>query len=292
MSTNIRDDGLEPTGNAVSESPSLQDEDVTWVKSYASEVCLTYQAIFDDAKDRFHHGPQLIDRFQKAIDDVLTHGRGSFRAVDEAHNELCIASAILADVKPGVRRLTYEPALPNCDKTIDFRAELTNGLIVFVDVKTIKPLPVDRWDQFERAVQEGWFPENMSVILSKEWLGGEFWHYMFAARSRMLEYTLELEEKITLSKLKDPTTLFTLAFCGDGFRWHEDELEDFVSFYSSGVHRSDDTFALAEMRHIKDKGIVLTKEISRFACMLRPQGHIRFKRLNWNVQPPKDPVWL
>ena len=40
------------------------------------------------------------------------------------------------------------------------------------------------------------FLENNVVAVSKEWMGGEIWHQMFAARARMLEYTLELEGKI------------------------------------------------------------------------------------------------
>ena len=66
----------------------------------------------------------------------------------------------------------------------------------------------------------------------------------------MLEYSLELEQKIAEGGLTTDNTLFTLAFCGDGFYWHQDQLEDFVSFYYSGVHRADDPFSQVEQRHI------------------------------------------
>jgi hypothetical protein len=121
--------------------------------------------------------------------------------VDEAHNELCVASAILANEKPHTARLEYEPPLQDCKKSIDFRATAEDGSLNYVDVKTIKPLSKDRWDQYEKAREEKWLPENVHVILEKEWLGGEMWHSMFAARGRMLEYALELEAKIAEATL-------------------------------------------------------------------------------------------
>jgi hypothetical protein len=230
----------------------------------------------------------LLNRFNAAIESVLKNGRGHFRAVDEAHNELCVASALLANTKLKFIRLEYEPPLPGCAKTIDFRATAEDGQIAYVDVKTIKPESTDRWDQFERALAEGWFPENIIVGISKEWLGGEIWHAWFAARGRMLEYSLELEQKITEGGLAADNVIPVLALCGDGFRWHQDQLEDFVSFYYSSVHRSDDTFAQVERKHVTDKKISLKRTISRFAYFQRKQGEVRPNRMNWHVRPPHD----
>ncbi|WP_028215101.1 hypothetical protein [Paraburkholderia mimosarum] len=271
---------------------TLEADDIAWLNSYATEVRNAFESVFAAAQARFEHGPRLVARFQKAVDKVRSGGRGNFRAVDEAHNELCIAEALLANTAPWFTKVEYEPILANCEKTIDFRAESDDGLIVYVDAKTIKPLSKDRWDQYERAVQEGWLPKNISVILNKEWLGGELWHYAFAARSQMLEYTLELEHKIAQSRLKDSGSVLVLALCGEGFHWHQDELEDFVAFYFSGTHRSDDPFALAEEKDINEKGIAVSRSVSRFACMQRPQGEVHWKRLNWNVQAPVDPAFL
>jgi excisionase family DNA binding protein len=121
-------------------------------------------------------------------------------------------------------------------------------------------------------------------------MGGEIWHQMFAARARMLEYALELEGKIRDCGLKDQEkTLFILALCGAGFHWHEDELEDFVQFYRTGRHRSDDPFSRVEANYAKEKNLALERTISRFACMRRRQGELFHTRLNWNVQPPRDP---
>jgi hypothetical protein len=43
------------------------------------------------------------------------------------------------------------------------------------------------------------------------------------------------------------------------------------------------------LNHIGEKKITLERTISRFACMRRRQGEVFQTRLNWNVQPPRDP---
>jgi len=266
----------------------LTENDLKWLEEYRTQVVDGFTPIFSEAVARFPDGQRLLRRFNEALDAVR---RGSsFRAVDEAHNELCIAKALLANPKPRFSALAYEPSLPGCAKSIDFRASSDDGFIAFVDVKTIKPDPNDRWEQFERALKEGWLPENIVLAVSKEWMGGEIWHQMFAARARMLEYTLELEGKIRDCGLKDQDkAIFILALCGAGFHWHEDELEDFVQFYRTGRHRSDDPFSKVEANYIGEKKITLERTVSRFACMRRRQGEVFHARLNWNVQPPRDP---
>ncbi len=270
---------------------SIEADRIDWLRSYTDEVRHTFQSVLNADLERFSKGPQIIARFQKTVDDVLT-GRGKFTAVDEAHNELCIAEALLANPLLRFVKIDYEPKLANCKKTIDFRAESEDGLIVFVDVKTIKPNSIDRWDQYGRAMREGWFPKNVEFILDENLLGGELWHNAFAARSSMLKYSIEFEEKIDQSDLKNSGFVSVLAFCGEGFYWREDELEDFASFYFSGKHRSDDPFAIAEARFVTENGIAFARTISSFASMRRPQGEIHQERLNWNVQAPIDPAFL
>ncbi|MFZ0270331.1 MAG: hypothetical protein WAL34_00650 [Acidobacteriaceae bacterium] len=269
-------------------SLNLTADDIAWVKAHADEVSRTFEAEFVAACDRFPRGQLLLDRFNAAIETVLKLGRGHFTAVDEAHNEICIASALLANTRLRFIRLEYEPPLPGCAKTIDFRATADTGQIAYVDAKTIKPQAADRWDQFEKATKEGWIADNVHVVVAQEWLGGEIWHAWFAARARMLEYTLELEQKIAAANLAGENKLFVLALCGDGFGWQQDGLEDFVSFYYSSVHRADDAFSKAELKYISDRRITLNRTISQFAYMKRPQSQIRQTRLNWNVKPPGD----
>ena len=270
---------------------NLTADDIAWVKAHAEKVTQRFGPEFAAASNRFAQGQLLLDRFNAAIETVLKNGKGHFSAVDEDHNEICIASALLANTGLRFIRLEYEPPLPGCAKTIDFRATADTGQIAYVDVKTIKPQPADRWDQFEKATKEGWIADNVRVVIAEEWLGGEIWHAWFAARARMLEYTLELERKIADATPAEENKLFVLALCSDGFRWQQDGLEDFVSFYYSGVHRADDAFSKAEMKFMADKKITLNRTISQFAYMKRPQSQIRPLRLNWNVRPPRDPFF-
>jgi len=266
----------------------LSDEDIAWIEEYKERVVDAFSSRFDSAADRFADRGRLLTRFAAAVDVLLERGRGYFRAVDEAHNELCIAQALIENIDPCFDHIEYEPTLPKTRKSIDFRAE-GGGMTAFIDVKTIKPAPRDRWDQYQRALDEDWFPENVSVLLSGAWLGGELWHNLFAARGRMLEYTIEMERKISEINLTEHTNLFVLVFCGEGLYWHQDELEDFVSFYRAGQHRLDDPFSSAEQRFMADEGISLDRTITRFACMRRSQGEIDFRRLNWDVRPPSFP---
>jgi hypothetical protein len=272
-------------------SVNLDKDDIAWVRAHAAAVTEAFEGEFNAATDRFNQGQLLLDRFNPAIETVLRNGKGHFSAVDEAHNEICIASALLANTRLRFIRLEYEPPLPGCAKTIDFRATADTGRLAYVDVKTIKPQAADRWDQFEKATKEGWIAHNVHVVIAEEWLGGEIWHAWFAARARMMEYALELERKIADANLVRENELFVLALCSDGFRWQEDGLEDFVSFYYSGVHRGDDAFSKAELKYISDKRLTLNRTISQFAYMKRPQSQIRPARLNWNVRPPPDPLF-
>jgi len=268
---------------------ALDADDVAWVERYAAEVERAFGPQFKEASDRFKEGQVLLDRFGTAIQAVLENGRSVFPVVDEAHNELCIAGALLANKGPRFVRREYEPPLAGSAQTIDFRATGDDGLIAYIDVKTIKPMGKDRWDHYQQILARSLFPPNVQVVVKKEWLGGEIWHSAFAARDRMLEYTLEMESKVARAQLAGDKTLFILALCGEGFHWHEDRLEDFVSFYRSGAHRPDDPFAKMEAHDMSAKRISLKKNISRFACMRRAQFDITCNRLNWNVQSPPYP---
>ncbi|HEX7154433.1 MAG TPA: hypothetical protein VF618_23305 [Thermoanaerobaculia bacterium] len=254
--------------------------------AYAHKVESTFGRLFQTAATRFPHFESVLSRFREAV-AAFQSGRSPFGAVDEAHNELCVAAAIL-DADATVARLTYEPSLPGSPKTIDFKAELTNGQVIFVDVKTIRPDATDRWDQYQKALQEKWFPPGVKIDLVENALGGEMWHDLFAARSRMLEYTLELEEKVAEISA-NANCRVVLALCSDGFRWSQDELEDFVAFYISGRHRSDDALAKMEHDHMRKQSLRLSRTIHRFAWICRSQRDIHPIEINWNVQPPEDP---
>ena len=258
------------------------------LRSYAASVESTYVESCLAAVGRFPDYDRLLCRFRGAVAN-FERGISPFGAVDEAHNELCVAMAILAC--GSLTNLSYEPRLPGSRKTIDFRVELGDGQFTFVDVKTIRPKSTDRWDKYEQAMNEKWFPPGVVVDLAQYALGGEIWHDMTAARGRILQYTLELEKKIAECSPATTNARFILALCSDGFRWHQDELEDFVAFYTTGRHRSDDSLGRMERNYMREQSLRFSSAVHGFAWICRPQREIRPTEINWNVQPPQDPAF-
>lgn len=199
-------------------APDISQDEADFIRSYAAEVTAVFGKEFKDNRSRFKGSEKLLARFADAVASMLSNSRHLIARVDEAHNELCVGSQLLANRVPRFVSLEYEPALPRSAKSIDFRARTDDGQIFYVDVKTIRPRANDRWDQFEKAREGDWFPENVRLTLSEHGLGGELWHNMFAARSRMLEYALQLEAKIgncALGETKE--NFFILVFGGEGF---------------------------------------------------------------------------
>jgi hypothetical protein len=265
---------------------NLRIEDLDLINAYGAEVSNAFGEQFKDAGDHFKGSQKLLRSFTGAVNSVLTNGWSHFPAVDEAHNELCIAGALLSSTNPVFSRLEYEPRLADCAKSIDFRATC-DEVVVYVDVKTIAPRPLDRWDQFVKFQSLDWFPPGMVMIRNEEWLGGEMWHNTYASRERMLEHTVGLERKISDGKLAAKDTFFVLALCGHEHHWRQSQLENFVSFYYTGFHRPDDPLSKAEGKHVEDNHLSFARVISRFACMFRPQLGLRPHRLNWRVVAPK-----
>lgn len=240
----------------------LTPEGIERVENYRAEVVEVFNKAFVAELARFPDGPKLLQRFDDAVQLALKGG--SLRAVGELHNEMCVARSLLLSTKTPFTALAYEPPLPGCAKTIDFRGVTSDGVTVYVDVKTFKPEPKDKWEQFERAREDDLIPENVIVGLFKEWMGGEIWHGWFAARGRMLEYTLELEQKIREGLNGKTNIAFCLALCGTGFEWHESLREDFVDFYGTGRYRSDDSFAKMEAHYMAKARLSLDQTIARF----------------------------
>lgn len=270
----------------------IDDADRTWLEAYETSTLNYFRQRFAIHVPRFADSDRLLDRYSEAIRAVIAQGRRHFRAVDEAHNEICVAEAVLSDPSTFAAILRYEPPLPNTDRTVDFVLQEPDGRLTLIDVKTIKPQPRDRWDQYQRAIKDGWLPKNVQFILEQEWQGGELWHAAFASRARFLEYAIEFEEKLAMASYGDIARRRILMLCGEGFYWHQDELEDFVAYYRSGVHRNDDPFSLAEVRHIQTNDLKLEGSITSFGCLDRRQGDVWARRINWNVQPPPSPFGL
>lgn len=135
---------------------AMQPDEIEQVESYRTQVTTTFGEIIAAETDRFPDGQRLLRRFNDAVDHAVT---GSpLRMMSEAHNELCIARALLMNRTPRVSTLAYEPTLAGSAKSIDFCGISAKGLTAFVDVKTIIPEPKDRWEQFEKAIEEEHLP--------------------------------------------------------------------------------------------------------------------------------------
>ena len=103
----------------------------------------------------------------------------------------------------------------------------------------------------------------------------------------MLEYTLELEQKLkSYTSFDSDTTVMMLCSNGD---WHEDELEDFVAFYVDGQHRRDDALAAMEQHAVETRSLPLPRRIGRFGCLQRVSQAVEASAVNWNVRPPVFP---
>jgi hypothetical protein len=270
----------------------MDPDGIEMIESYRAEVVKAFAEFFSAEAGRFPQGHRLLQRFTETADHALA-GSSPLSAMSEAHNEMCVARAMLLNTKPRISSLAYEPAIPGCAKTIDFCGISPEGLRAHVDVKTISPVPTDRWGQFEQAQREKWFPENVRVGLFEHWMGGETWHGWVTGRGRMLEYTLELEQKIREGGLIGRSdSAVILVLCGTGSRWHESQLEDFADFYRSGRHRSDDGFAKMEAHFMEERKIVLERTVTSIAYMERKTTDILPRIMRWKVRGPTDPERL
>lgn len=268
--------------------PSINPDELLMLDAYAERVATTFGAQFAAAGARLTGSSRLLSRFADAMSAVRIHGRDKFSGVDEAHNELCIASALLSGQRTVFSSIAYEPPLRGTNETIDFVCQPEAGGTLYVDAKTIHPRLTDRWEHLEEVQRSQRLPANVNVVLSENWLGGELWHSMYNARSRMLEHALGLEAKIRTAGLADPDSRFVMMFGGAGFHWHEDELEDFAFYYRMGQHYPGDAFADMESWYVGQRAITFDRTISAFGAMRRHQFDLAHARINWNVVPP-DP---
>jgi len=101
----------------------LTEADIKWLEQYRNEVATRFETFFDGSLDRFDGGERLLRRLDEALESVRQGG--SFRAVDAAHNELCIARALLLGTEPQFSKIRYEPPLTGSAKSIDFQTPET-----------------------------------------------------------------------------------------------------------------------------------------------------------------------
>ena len=77
-----------------------------------------------------------------------------------------------------------------------------------------------------------------------------------------------------------------MAFCGDGFDWHLDELGDFADFYKTGSHNPDDPFQKMENYDIEKEQIKLQRNINGFCYLERPKTEAKIARFICSIRGP------
>jgi hypothetical protein len=263
-------------------------DDPTLVAGLVEAVQADTVAFLKANRSRLMRCARLLDRFDDACQAWREERVLDARQITETVNELLIAKRFLQD--PLCARVEYEPSLDDGDnKTVDFLFHTIEGKRIFYNAKTIHPEERDAWDRYEKAIQEGWFTPGTHLILDKTWQGGLLAHYQFAVRQRFLEHTLELEEKIRhVPDRQDRRTYFRMVFCGDGFQWHGDQLEDFADVYFTG-HSRWDHFASMEARYLKENGLTLDKTIIGFCYFKRGQIQPEATAFECDVRGPKLP---
>lgn len=230
---------------------------------------------------------KLLANYYAARDAWQSRSVDHVQDITAAVNELCVARRILDDNK--VESASYEPQLESTGKTIDFLVCLVGSdARIFYDVKTIQPEGRDKWDNYEKAKNSGWFTSNTHLALERERMGGAIFHDICASRQKFIDYTLELEEKIRpLSNCE--RTYFRLIFCGDGFQWRCDHLEDFIDFYFSGHCRVDDTLGAMQTHHMKEKGVNFDRSIHGFCYFERKRSSTAVAAFKFDVHGPRLP---
>ena len=258
-----------------SESQDLRDF-LTEVRDTLCEDVLT-------SADRFPDAPRLVERFSSAVDRLFDRGWDHHSHVIEVHNEVCTADLILQQTDPVCESLDYELPL-KCERRFDFRACYPDEPSYWLEVKTIHPERLDAWEKYGAALEMDRFSPQARLHLEKEGLGGELYHKYFAARSGILSYTADTEQKI-VDCLTEESELTFLVLYSNGFDWHLDQLEDFLHFYRFGQHFEGDPFGKMEEYYIEDRGIELFRNVDHFSFIKRTWDAVRPSAPRWSVRP-------
>ena len=100
-------------------------------------------------------------------------------------------------------------------------------------------------------------------------MAGELAHDAYVSRARFMEHALEFEEKIRHVGGGE-RTYFRLVFCGDGWKWRQDHLEDFADTYA-GRRTGWDHFSAMEAHDLRAKGLA-ARPHHQWLLLLRTEG--------------------
>lgn len=254
-----------------------------FIESSESDLC----RFIEGETSRFPSNGSMLARYRRAFETCFERGPSSLNQFMEAHNEVCVAVALLqADNGEAVCRLEYEPPLCTTDRRFDFFIQRNDNKRLWIEVKSIRPERRDAWSQFTSIKNRELLSERTEIIIFQGLGGGELWHDWMAGRSKMLEYCLQTEEKIKLAGAEVRDDICVLCFCMRAHQWNKSHLEDFVSYYRSGEHRYDDAFGKMERHHLDEKSPGLSQTIHDFILLERDDLAVRWNKTTWKVQPP------
>lgn len=234
---------------------------------------------------RILRGDVLWTQFEEAVASCRTDPNGDDRQITEKVNELAVAKVLLDD-KTMIWPISYEPNILPDGRKIDFVVDRGDDNL-YVEVKTVRPRTVDTDETWQKFVQrKKHHPQNVNVIVEKDWMGGAIYGNMFASRAHFLEYARDFETRLGAAKAVKPGP-GVLVFCGTGFAWHKSNLEDFADFYLAGTHRNDDAFARMEQHYIKEKKINLLRNIDHFAYLRRHIEVPQMEEFHFPIRGPR-----
>jgi hypothetical protein len=257
---------------------NFQETLINFKESSEQDLCM----FLNNMQNLFPSNQNLLSRYQNAYNTCYNRGSFYLSQFMEAHNEICVAVALLQDDK-SVKRLEYEPPLSYTDRRFDFLIERNDDKRFWIEVKSVRPKQLDAWNKFTSIKDRRLLSDNTEVILPQEFHGGEVWHDMEAGRSRMLEYSIQTEEKIRLAGTEVRDDIFMLWFCMQPPAWNRSHLEDFVEFYRNGLHRYDDAFGKMEEHHLESNQIKLDRSINEFIILVRSDLEVRWRNILRNI---------
>ena len=247
----------------------------------------TYKELVIGRASRIDGGATLWKRFISSVEAYRCSSKTDSRTVTECVNELAVAKVLTED-RTVHGNIAYEPNILPSGKKIDFVSRCEAGHI-YIEVKTVHPTTEDNdsaWEDFVR--RSDFHPKDVEFIAEKNWMGGAIYGDAFKSRAGFLQYALEFESRLAEAKA-EVLGAGILVFCGTGFAWSLDRLEDFVDFYYEGQHREGDHFASMEGHSMKSKGIELKRNIDHFACLFRLNAQADKLKVHFPVRGPSFP---
>jgi len=239
----------------------------TEVETHIAAVEALYKPLMAGSKSPLKGGAKLWAQFESAADSCRNDKPGAILGLIERVNELAVARLIMID--PALEgTLHYEPKIIPDNRRIDF-VIVGASENTYIEVKTVHPQAKDSEENWQKHLdRQELHPKNVHQIFSQEWMGAQFAVNSFSARAHFLDYACQFETRLAAAKAVRAGRGI-LAFCGTGFAWHRSELEDFVDFYLTGIHRTDDPYGPMEAHGLRSKKVTLQRNISDFAFIKR-----------------------